>query len=50
MRLVRLIGEHRGLQRRPFYMRKWTHRRLVADFGLHKLLGTIRYPGGAHAT
>jgi RNA-directed DNA polymerase len=50
MRLVRLIGEHRGYRRRPFYMREWSHRRFVEDFGLHKLLGTIRYPGGAHAT
>ena len=49
-RLVRLIGAWRGWRRRPFQMREWSHRRFVADFGLYKLLGTIRYPGGTHAT
>ena len=29
---------------------KAVYRRFVEDFGLYKLLGTIRYPGGAHAT
>ena len=49
-RLVRLIGAKRGWRHRPFHAREWTHRRFVESFGLHKLLGTIRYPGGAHAT
>jgi RNA-directed DNA polymerase len=49
-RLTRLIGAKRGWQHRPFYHREWPHRRFVEDFGLHKLLGTIRYPGGVHAT
>jgi len=31
------------------WMHTWTHDRLVTDFGLHKLLGTIRYPGASHA-
>ena len=48
--LVRLIGQREGWSRRPFHHRSWPHRRLVHDFGLHRLLGTIRYPGGAHAT
>ncbi|RKY18225.1 MAG: group II intron reverse transcriptase/maturase [Planctomycetota bacterium] len=49
-RLVRLVGSWRGWQRRPFRVREWSHKRLVDDFGLFKLLGTIRYPGGTHAT
>jgi len=49
-RLTRLICAKRGWQRRPFFLRAWAHRRFVEDFGLYKLLGTIRYPGGAHAT
>jgi RNA-directed DNA polymerase len=28
----------------------WPHDRLVREHGLHKLLGTIRYPGASHAT
>lgn len=50
MRLVRLMGANRGWQRRPFQVPGWNYRRFVEDFGLYKLLGTIRYPGGAHAT
>jgi group II intron reverse transcriptase/maturase len=49
-RLVRLIGQRENWKHRPFYHRDWPPRRFVADFGLHQLLGTIRYPGGAHAT
>jgi RNA-directed DNA polymerase len=49
-RLVRLIAHREGLKRRPFYRRDWPHSRFVNDFTLYKLLGTIRYPGGAHAT
>ena len=49
-RLVRLIAQREGLKRRPFFLRDWPHTRFVNDFTLHKLLGTIRYPGGAHAT
>jgi group II intron reverse transcriptase/maturase len=53
-RLLRLL-ERRGGQRRwqpdgrPFRRRDWPHRRFVTDHGLYQLLGTIRYPGGAHA-
>lgn len=49
-RLVRLIAQREGLKRRPFFLRDWPHTRFVNDFTLYKLLGTIRYPGGAHAT
>jgi group II intron reverse transcriptase/maturase len=49
-RLVRLIAQREGLKRRPFRRRDWPHARFVNDFTLYKLLGTIRYPGGAHAT
>lgn len=49
-RLTRLVGATRGWSRRPFHHPDWTHRRFVQDFGLYQLLGTIRFPGGAHAT
>jgi group II intron reverse transcriptase/maturase len=49
-RLTRLIGAQRGWSRRPFRARGWPHNRFAEDFGLHKLLGTIQYPGGVHAT
>ena len=54
LRLVRLM-ERRGGQRRwrpegnPFRRSQWPHQRFVTDHGLYKLLGTIRYPGSAHA-
>lgn len=53
-RLVRLMERRGGHRRwkpdhRPFRRSQWPHKRLVNDHGLHKLLGTIRYPGGAHA-
>jgi group II intron reverse transcriptase/maturase len=49
-RLTRLIGAQRGWASRPFHAKDWPHRRFVENFGLYKLLGTIRYPGGVHAT
>ncbi len=51
-RLVRLLAtrRHRNWKRRPFYMKDWPHSRFVEEHGLYKLLGTIRYPGAAHAT
>ena len=50
-RLLRLMAR-RGGQRagRVLRWKHWPHRRFVTDFGLYQLLGTIRYPGGAHAT
>jgi group II intron reverse transcriptase/maturase len=53
-RLLRLMIR-RGGQRRwkpggyPFNPKEWPHGRFVQEHGLYKLLGTICYPGGAHA-
>jgi group II intron reverse transcriptase/maturase len=51
-RLVRLLASrrHRNWKRRPFHLREWPHTRFIEEHGLYKLLGTIRYPGAAHAT
>ena len=54
-RLVRLLARRGGQRRwrpggRPFRNSHWPHLRFVEDHGLFKLLGTIRYPGGPHAT
>ena len=49
-RLTRLVGQREGWKRRSFYANDWPHTRYVNDFGLYKLLGTIRYPGSTHAT
>jgi group II intron reverse transcriptase/maturase len=51
-RLVRLLQRRartwrRGEERYPW--REWPHERFVKEFGLHRLLGTIRYPGAANA-
>ena len=49
-RLQRLLARRGG--QRPGRARPWlwTHDRFVEDFGLHRLRGTIRYPGhGANA-
>lgn len=53
-RLVRLLARKGGQRRwrpngRPFRTGDWPHTRFVTEHGLYKLLGTIRYPGGAHA-
>jgi group II intron reverse transcriptase/maturase len=48
-RLVRLKYRGRRDRTRPFANREWTPARFVKGFGLHRLVGTIRYPGGAHA-
>lgn len=46
----RRCHQGRGRNQRPVCWGKdWTHQRLVNDFGLFKLLGTIRYPGPSHA-
>lgn len=49
-RLVRLLPHVRDWRRRPFISREWTPARFAEEFGLHRLVGTIRYPGFAHAT
>jgi RNA-directed DNA polymerase len=53
-RLHRLLARRGGQRRwradnRPFRPSDWPHRRFVTDHGLYQLLGTIRYPGVAHA-
>jgi len=48
-RLVRLMHRGRRDHRRPFINREWPPARFVTEFRLHRLVGTIRYPDGAHA-
>jgi len=53
-RLLRLLMRCGGQRRwqpggRTFNPKEWPHLRLVQEHGLYQLLGTIRYPGGAHA-
>jgi len=49
-RLLRLMNRHRRNRKRPLTIRDWPPARFVAELGLHRLLGTIRYPGSVHAT
>ena len=49
-RLVRLLRHVRSWRRRPFFLREWTPARFAAELGLHRLVGTIRYPGQVNAT
>jgi group II intron reverse transcriptase/maturase len=49
-RLVRLLRHVRVWRRRPFQLREWAPARFVTEFGLHRLVGTIRYPGLANAS
>jgi RNA-directed DNA polymerase len=49
-RLVRLLRHVRGWRRRPFSLRNWGPARFKAEFGLHRLVGTIRYPGFVNAS
>jgi group II intron reverse transcriptase/maturase len=46
MRLRKLMRKRKGRHLRPGEMRRWT-RHAFHGLGLHKLLGTIRYPGRA---
>ena len=48
-RLVRLIYRHRQNWGRPFFNSWWTSARF-ATLGLHRLVGTIRYPTPVNAT
>jgi group II intron reverse transcriptase/maturase len=48
-RLVRLMYRGRWDRQRPFVNREWPPARFAKEFGLHRLVGTIRYPGSAHA-
>jgi RNA-directed DNA polymerase len=49
-RLVRLLRHVRGWVRRPFSLHEWTPARFEKEFRLHRLVGTIRYPGLANAS
>jgi RNA-directed DNA polymerase len=49
-RLVRLLRHVRGWRRRPFSLHEWSPARFAAELGLHRLVGTIRYPGQVNAT
>jgi len=49
-RLVRLLRQVRGWRRRPFSLRDWSPARFKEEFGLHRLVGTIRYPGLVNAS
>jgi RNA-directed DNA polymerase len=49
-RLVRLLRHVRSWRRRPFSLHEWSPARFAADFGLYRLVGTIRYPGQVNAT
>ena len=49
-RLVRLLRHVRGWRRRPFSLQGWYPARFAAEFGLYRLVGTIRYPGEVNAT
>jgi len=49
-RLVRLLRHVRSWRRRPFSLHGWSSARFVAELGLHRLVGTIRYPGQVNAT
>ena len=48
-RLARLMSARQRKVRRPFALREWPPARFAKELGLHRLIGTIRYPGGAHA-
>jgi group II intron reverse transcriptase/maturase len=49
-RLLSLLHRRGGKKRSDFNPRAWPILRFVRDHDLHRLVGTIRYPGGAHAT
>ena len=43
-RLVRLMWRRKRLGRRPFLDHQWPPARFAKELGLHRLIGTIRYP------
>jgi len=43
-RLLRLLGRRGGDRAKPVDAKKWTWNRLQG-LGLHRWIGTIRYPG-----
>jgi RNA-directed DNA polymerase len=50
LRLHRLLSTRGGDRRAPFNPREWPLPRFVNEHGLHRLVGTIRYPTGVNAT
>jgi group II intron reverse transcriptase/maturase len=48
-RLIRLLMRRGGQRPARFRPQDWPHDRLAKEHGLHRLLGTIRYPEGANA-
>jgi len=49
-RLIRLLVRRGGDRRKPLRAQEWSLPRLVNAHGLHRLVGTIRYPGEVRAT
>lgn len=54
-RLTGLLAKRGGQRKnkpngKPFRYADWPHQRFVKDHGLHRLLGTIRYPGRKSAS
>jgi RNA-directed DNA polymerase len=48
-RLIKLLTRRGGDRRKPIRVKDWSLPHLVNEHGLHRLVGTIRYPSGAHA-
>jgi group II intron reverse transcriptase/maturase len=48
-RLVKLLAVRGGDRRAPFHPKEWPLTRFVNEHGLHRLVGTIRYPTGVNA-
>ena len=48
-RLIRLLSTRGGDRPASFNVREWPLPRFVKEHGLHRLLGTIRYPTGVNA-
>jgi RNA-directed DNA polymerase len=49
-RLVRLLARRGGDRRKKFRVKQWPLPRFVKEHGLHRLVGTIRYPAKVQAT
>jgi RNA-directed DNA polymerase len=49
-RLIRLLAQRGGDRKKPFNPRAWPLPRFVNEHGLHRLVGTIRYPCPVNAT
>jgi len=48
-RLIKLLTRRGGDRRKPIRVKDWSLPHLVNEHGLHRLVGTIRYPSGANA-